>query len=180
VEALLRVSRFIDGLNERVGRATYWLVLVAAMISSANAIYRYVFNNSTNALLEIQWYLFGAIFLLCAGYTLKHEGHVRIDVVNGKLSPRTQTWIDVLGAVFFLLPVTIMIAKLSWPAFIDSFVHKEISSDAGGLIRWPVRLLIPVGFTLLSLQGISELIKRIDELRTGRYRGHTSHHQEIG
>jgi TRAP-type mannitol/chloroaromatic compound transport system permease small subunit len=169
LQALLAISRLIDALNERIGRSVLWLVLVAALISAFNAIYRKIFNDSSNALLEIQWYLFGAIFLLCAGYTLKHEGHVRIDVLYGKLSRRTQTWIDIFGTIFFLLPICVVLAWLSWPVFIEAFVSKEISSDAGGLIRWPIRLMIPIGFVLLVLQGISELIKRIERLRTGDY-----------
>ena len=169
MDGLLKVSKAIDWLNEIVGRSVLWLVLVAALISAFNAIYRKIFSDSSNSLLEIQWYLFGAIFLLCAAYTLKHEGHVRIDVIYGKLSRRTQTWIDIFGTVFFLLPICVLMMWLSWPIFIDAYVHNEISSDAGGLVRWPIRLMIPVGFALLVLQGISELIKRIDRLRTGDY-----------
>lgn len=169
MQALLSISRVIDALNERIGRSVLWLVLVAALVSAFNAIYRKIFNDSSNALLEIQWYLFGAIFLLCAAYTLKHEGHVRIDVIYGKLSRRTQTWIDIFGTVFFLLPICIIIGWLSWPVFMDAFRSGEMSSDAGGLVRWPIRLMIPVGFGLLVLQGISELIKRVQRLRTGDY-----------
>jgi TRAP-type mannitol/chloroaromatic compound transport system permease small subunit len=166
---LLRISRLIDFVNEKIGRTTLWLVLAAALLSSLNAMYRYVFSDSSNALLEIQWYLFGAIFLLCAGYTLKHEGHVRIDVLYGSRSKRTQALIDIFGTVFFLLPIGLIIMWLSWPVFVAAFTHHEISSDAGGLVRWPIRLMIPVGFALLVLQGISELIKRIDHVRTGNY-----------
>jgi TRAP-type mannitol/chloroaromatic compound transport system permease small subunit len=126
---------------------------------------RYLFNLSSNAWLELQWYLFAAVFLLCAGYTLLHNEHIRIDVVSSRLSRRTQLWIDIFGTVFFLLPVTIFIMVLSWPIFSNAWVSNEISGNAGGLIRWPARLMVPAGFFLLSLQGISELIKRIAVLR---------------
>lgn len=158
---LLRVSGLIDALNERVGRAVIWLVLVAVLISAGNAVIRYAFNNSSNAWLEVQWYLFSAIFLLCAGYTLLKNEHIRIDIISGRLSKRTQAWIDVFGTLFFLLPMALVIMWLSWPAFVNSYVRHEISGNAGGLIIWPARLLVPIGFLLLVLQGISELIKRI-------------------
>jgi len=161
VKILLAVSRLIDALNDRVGRVIYWLVLVAVLVSAANATIRYTFNTSSNAWLEVQWYLFSAVFLLCSGYTLLRNEHIRIDVVVSRFSERTLTWIDIIGTVFFLLPMALIIMWLSWPVFMDSFIHNELSSDAGGLLRWPVKLLIPVGFFLLSLQGISELIKRI-------------------
>lgn len=161
MELLLRMSRLVDALNERIGRLVYWLVLVAVLVSAGNAIIRKVFNVSSNAWLELQWYLFSAIFLLCAGYTLLHNGHVRIDVIAGKLSPKAQAWIDILGTLFFLLPMTLMLTWLSWPYFVHSFQNKEISGSAGGLIFWPARVLLPVGFGLLALQGLSELVKRI-------------------
>ncbi|WP_298725261.1 TRAP transporter small permease subunit [uncultured Ferrovibrio sp.] len=161
MKILLAVSRLIDALNDRVGRVIYWLVLVAVLVSAANATVRYTFNTSSNAWLEVQWYLFSAVFLLCSGYTLLRNEHIRIDVVVSRFSERTLTWIDIIGTVFFLLPMALIIMWLSWPVFMDSFIHNELSSDAGGLLRWPVKLLIPVGFFLLSLQGISELIKRI-------------------
>lgn len=161
MKILLAVSRLIDALNDRVGRVIYWLVLVAVLVSAANATIRYTFNTSSNAWLEVQWYLFSAVFLLCSGYTLLRNEHIRIDVVVSRFSERTLTWIDIIGTVFFLLPMALIIMWLSWPVFMDSFIHNELSSDAGGLLRWPVKLLIPVGFFLLSLQGISELIKRI-------------------
>jgi TRAP-type mannitol/chloroaromatic compound transport system permease small subunit len=131
------------------------------MLSSMNAIARYLFNRSSNAWLEMQWYMFAAIFLLCAGYTLLHNEHIRIDVVSSRLSRRTQIWIDIFGTLFFLLPMAILILKLSWPIFMNAWDSGEMSSNAGGLIRWPARMLVPLGFALLSLQGISELIKRI-------------------
>ena|SRR5688572_12401562 len=165
MRSLIAISRFIDAVNERVGRAVAWLVLAAVVVSTANALFRYALNVSSNAWLEIQWYLFGAVFLLAAGYTLKHDEHVRIDIVSGKLSQRARAWIDVLGTVFFLMPTALLILYLAWPMFVQSYVGHEMSSDAGGLVRWPVKLLIPVGFALLALQGISQLIKRIAFLR---------------
>ncbi|MGZ5706899.1 MAG: TRAP transporter small permease subunit [Usitatibacter sp.] len=161
MELLLRMSRLVDAVNERIGRSVYWLVLVAVLVSAGNAIIRKVFNMSSNAWLELQWYLFSAIFLLCAGYTLLHNGHVRIDVIAGKLSPKAQAWIDILGTVFFLLPMALMLTWMSWPYFVHSFQNKEISGSACGLIFWPARLLLPVGFGLLALHGLSELVKRI-------------------
>ena len=158
---LMRLAALIDVLNERVGKAVYWLVLVAVLVSAGNAIIRKVFNVSSNAWLELQWYLFSAIFLLCAGYTLLHNGHVRIDVIAGKVSPKAQAWIDILGTLFFLLPMTLMLTWMSWPYFVHSFQNMEISGSAGGLIFWPARLLLPAGFGLLALQGFSEMVKRI-------------------
>jgi TRAP-type mannitol/chloroaromatic compound transport system permease small subunit len=161
---LLSVARAIDALNERVGRALIWLVLVMVLISAGNATSRYLFNLASNAWLELQWYLFAAVFLGCAGYTLLHNDHIRIDVISARLSPRTQIWIDILGTVFFLLPMSLYLLWLSWEPFVNAWVTGEISSNPGGLVRWPARLMIPVGFLLLSLQGVSELIKRIDRL----------------
>lgn len=160
MQALLRLSRAIDWLNERVGRTVLWLVLVAVLISAANATVRKLFNIGSNAFLEIQWYLFSAIFLLAAGYTLMRNEHVRIDVLLHRFSKRTQIAIDVFGLVCFLLPAAVLIMWLSWPLFVKAYVSGEMSQNAGGLIRWPVYLLIPIGFFLLVLQGISELIKR--------------------
>ena len=165
MKSLLLISKGIDRLNETLGRALIWLVLVMVLVSSGNAVSRYLLNVSSNAFLELQWYLFAMVFLLCAGYTLLHNEHIRIDVVTGRFSARTRAWIDVFGTVCFLLPVTLFIMWLSWPIFMNAWVSGEISSNAGGLIRWPARLMIPVGFFLLSLQGLSELIKRIAFLR---------------
>lgn len=161
MHALLRLAGLIDGLNERIGRAMYWLVLVAVIVSAGNAISRKLFNVSSNAYLELQWYLFSAMFLFCAGYTLLRNEHVRIDVVAGRFSARTQAWIDIFGTLFFLLPVAVLFIWLSWPIFIRTYTHGEISTNAGGLLIWPARLMVPVGFALLTLQGLSELIKRI-------------------
>ena len=159
------IARAIDAVNEAIGRAVLWLVGLATLISAGNALARYGLGISSNAWLEIQWYLFAAIILLAAGYTLRHNGHVRIDVLSGRLKARTRAWIDLLGSALFLLPLCGLMVWLGWPGFADSFQSGERSPDAGGLIRWPVRLLIPLGFALLALQGVAEAIKRIDYLR---------------
>ncbi len=161
----LALSRSIDAVNERVGRFVLWLVLATTLVSAANAGMRYAFGMASNAWLELQWYLFAAIFLLAAGYTLKHNGHVRIDILYARLSPRGRAWIDLLGALVFLLPFSLLLAWFSWPGFADALRHGEVSPDAGGLLRWPVRLMIPLGFGLLALQGVAEIIKRIAFLR---------------
>jgi TRAP-type mannitol/chloroaromatic compound transport system permease small subunit len=161
MKPLLKLSRAIDWLNEQIGHLVYWLVLAAVLISSANAISRYVLNKTSNGWLEMQWYLFAAIFLLCSGYTFLHNEHIRIDVIAGRFSRRTQIWIDVFGTIFFMLPMTVFIMVLGWSMFKESYLVHEVSADPGGLLRWPVKLLVPVGFFLLSLQGVSELIKRI-------------------
>jgi len=160
VNFLLRLSRAIDALNERVGHLVYWLILAAVVVSAGNATVRYLFDKSSNGWLELQWYLFSAVFLLASGYTLLHNEHVRIDVINGHLPPRLRAWIDLLGGLFFLLPMALIIMVLSWPLVVESVLRDEVSSDAGGLLRWPVKLLIPAGFLLLALQGVSEIIKR--------------------
>jgi TRAP-type mannitol/chloroaromatic compound transport system permease small subunit len=161
MRAVLALSRAIDTLNEWVGRTVGWLILAAVLVSSINAVVRYIFDESSNAWLEVQWYLFSAVFLLCAGYTLRRNEHIRIDIVTGRMSPRVRAWIDLLGGLFFLLPAAILIFDLSWPMVIDSWLRHEMSPNAGGLLRWPAKLLIPAGFFLLALQGVSEIIKRI-------------------
>src|SRR5689334_13148404 len=160
VSFLLSVSRLIDRLSERVGHTFYWLVLATVLISAGNAVVRKAFNYSSNSLLEIQWYLFSTIFLFLAGYTLMRNDHVRIDVIAHRLSKRTQIWIDIVGTVFFLFPMAFLIMWLSWPVFVDAYQRHEVSTNAGGLIIWPARLLVPIGFALLIIQGVSELIKR--------------------
>jgi TRAP-type mannitol/chloroaromatic compound transport system permease small subunit len=165
MNVLLKIARLIDAFNERIGRLLIWLVLVMTLVSAANAVSRYLLNISSNAFLELQWYLFALVFLLCAGYTLLHNEHIRIDIIVARFSAQTRAWIDVFGTVFFLLPVSLYIMWLSWPIFLNAWNSGEMSSNAGGLIRWPARLTIPVGFFLLSLQGVSELIKRIAFLR---------------
>ncbi|MFN2644629.1 MAG: TRAP transporter small permease subunit [Burkholderiales bacterium] len=171
MQALLRFARAIDRLNEFIGRWVSWLGLAAVVICAAAATARYALNVGSNAWLEIQWYLNAAVFLLVAAYTLKRHEHVSIDVLASKFSPRVQAWIHILGGIFMLLPATIIIAWYSWPSLFNSYDIQEHSSDPGGLIRWPVRLLIPVAFTLLALQGVSEIIKRVGFLR-GRVREH--------
>ena len=161
MNGLLALARAIDALNERIGRAAMWLVLLATLISAGNAAMRYGFDLSSNAWLEIQWYLFALIFLLGAGYTLKHNGHVRIDILYGRFSPRLQAWVDLLGGLLFLLPLCGLMVWMGWGGFSDSLAVNETSPDAGGLLRWPVKLLLPLGFALLALQGMAEIIKRI-------------------
>lgn len=162
---LLSLSRFIDALNEKVGNGISWALLLSVLICTGNAIVRYAFNTSSNAWLEIQWYLFSAIFLLATAYTLRRNEHVRIDVVAGRFSKRTQVWIDLFGFLLFLLPITCITLYYAIPYAWDSIQSQEVSSNAGGLIVWPAKLLIPAGFLLLALQGISEMIKRIGFLR---------------
>jgi TRAP-type mannitol/chloroaromatic compound transport system permease small subunit len=157
---LLSLSKYIDDLNEKIGLAISWALLAAVLICSGNALIRYTLNTSSNAWLEIQWYLFSAIFLLASSYTLRRNEHVRIDVIVGRFSKRTQVWIDLFGFLFFLLPATLLILYFALPFAYESIRSQEVSSNAGGLIVWPAKLLIPVGFLLLTLQGISEFIKR--------------------
>ncbi len=161
MSSLLLISKYIDAINEKIGLTISWALLAAVFICSGNALIRYLFNTSSNAWLEIQWYLFSAIFLLASSYTLRRNEHVRIDVIVGKFSKRTQVWIDVFGFAFFLLPATVLILYFATPFAFESIRNQEVSSNAGGLIVWPAKLLIPLGFLLLTLQGISELIKRI-------------------
>jgi len=164
MKLLLGLSRTIDALNERVGHLVYWLVLVMVLVSAANATSRYALSIASNAWLELQWYLFSAVFLLCAGYTLRHNEHIRIDIVSSRLSRRAQIWIDVFGLIFFLLPISVYMMWSSWPIFMNAWNSGEVSASAGGLIRWPARLMVPAGFFLLTLQGVSELIKRVATL----------------
>jgi TRAP-type mannitol/chloroaromatic compound transport system permease small subunit len=164
MNALLTLARLIDALTERVGRFAIWLVLVTTLISAGNALARWALGESSNAWLEIQWYLFGAMFLLAAGYTLKHNGHVRIDIFYGRLSVKGQAWIDLIGGLLFLLPMAGLLAWLAWPMFMDAWTTHEMSPDSGGLARWPVKLMLPLGFGLLALQGVAEIIKRIGVL----------------
>jgi TRAP-type mannitol/chloroaromatic compound transport system permease small subunit len=161
VSALLQLSRWIDRLNELVGRYTGWLVLAAVLISAINAAVRKAFNTSSNAFLEIQWYLFAAVFLLAAGYTMLRQEHVKIDVILHRFSKRTQIKVEIFGIVAFLLPFVAAVIALVWPLVTKAYFSGEMSSNAGGLIRWPVYALVPIGFALLGLQGLSELIKRI-------------------
>ncbi len=165
MNALLKLSKLIDALTERIGKSIIWLVLAVTLISAFNALMRYTINYSSNAFLEIQWYLFGMIFLLGAGYTLMRNEHVRIDLVAGRFSARGQTWIDIFGIIFFLMPMAITIMYLPWPIFLIALQNNEQSNNAGGLPVWPARLMIPAGFFLLILQACSELIKRFGFLQ---------------
>jgi len=161
MNALLRLSAAIDLINEKLGVIADWLVLLSCLISAGNAFSRYAFSISSNAWLEIQWYMFASLVLLGASYTLKKNEHVRVDIVYSNLATRKQIAVDVFGTVLFLLPATIILAYLSWPVFYNSWTQGEVSTNAGGLVRWPVKIFLPIGFALLSLQGISELIKRV-------------------
>ena len=165
MRALLAFSRAVDGLNAFVGRYVLWLILASTVISGVNAVVRKAFNMSSNAYLEVQWYLFAAAFLLAAGYTLLNGEHVRIDVVSSRLSKRGQMWIDIFGFIFFLTPMCAAVLFFGVPFFLQGFRSGEMSSNAGGLIRWPVYLMMPLGFALLLLQCWSELIKRIAFLK---------------
>ena len=161
---LLRLSRGIDWINGQFGTIATWLVLIACLVSAGNAASRYLFSESSNGWLEAQWYMFAAMVLLGAPYTLKMNEHVRVDLVYGMVSERTRIWIDIIGGFLFLLPICIILTYFTWPWFVDSWKLNEASSNAGGLLRWPVKLLLPVGFFLMALQGVSEIIKRIAAL----------------
>lgn len=161
MQGLLKFSRAVDWLNAQVGKWVIWLILACTVISGLNAIVRKAFNTSSNAYLEVQWYLFAASFLLAAGYTLLNGEHVKIDVIASKLAKRKQIWIDIIGFAFFLTPVCLVILYYGVPFFLQAWRSGEMSSNAGGLIRWPVYLMMPIGFSLLLLQGVSEFIKRI-------------------
>jgi TRAP-type mannitol/chloroaromatic compound transport system permease small subunit len=160
MQAMLKFSRLVDGLNDRLGRFLIWLILAAVLISAGNAIVRKVFDTSSNALLEIQWYLFASVFMLGAGFAFLKNAHVRIDFISNHLSAKTRNIIDIVGIVVFLFPLCYMLIVISWPLFVNAWSSGEMSQNAGGLIRWPMYALIPLGFALLALQGASELIKR--------------------
>ena len=169
MNALLKISRLIDALNDKIGLIANWLVLFACVISAGNALMRYSFSLSSNAWLEIQWYLFAGIVMLGASHTLRVNEHVRVDVFYSRYGDRARLWLDLLGGILFLLPMAAIIGWLSWPLFLNSYQVGEVSANAGGLLRWPVKILIPLGFLLLTLQGISEIIKRAAAL-TGHLR----------
>jgi TRAP-type mannitol/chloroaromatic compound transport system permease small subunit len=163
--ALLSLARLIDKISTGVGKLTMWLILATTLISAGNALVRKIFNVSSNGLLEIQWYLFAAVFMLGAGYGFLCNSHVRIDFISTKLSSRARNWIDVLGIVLVLMPFCTIGLSLGWSFFLQALYSGEMSQNAGGLIRWPAYALIPAGFFLLLLQGVSELIKRLAFLR---------------
>ena len=161
MKLLLKFSQLVDWFNDQLGRLAMWLVLAAVLISAGNAIMRKAFSIGSNAYLEVQWYLFAGVFMLAASYVFLRNGHVRIDFISSRLSKRTNAIIDALGIVVFLIPLCVILIDLSWPYFMRSYVSGEMSENAGGLIRWPVVMLIPLGFSLLLMQGLSELIKRV-------------------
>lgn len=161
MQALLKFSKAVDWLSGQIGKYVIWLILASTAISGVNAVVRKVFNTSSNAYLEVQWYLFAASFLIAAGYTLLNQEHVKIDVLSSRLSKRGQIWVDVVGFSLFLIPMCLTILWFSIPFFLNGYRSGEVSSNAGGLIRWPVYAMMPLGFSLLLLQGVSELIKRI-------------------
>ena len=156
----MKLSNLIDTLNERVGYLANWAVLLSCLISAGNAMVRYAFDISSNAWLEVQWYLFASVVMLGAAYTFKKNEHVRVDILYTMLSDRGKLWLDLIGTVVFLIPVCVVITYMSWPIFTDSWFGNEMSSNAGGLIRWPFKILLPIGFALVTLQGLSEIIKR--------------------
>jgi len=161
MSALLSLSRLIDAISTGLGKLVMWLILAATAISAGNAVMRKTFSIGSNAFLEIQWYLFAAVFMLGAGYVFLKNGHVRIDFISTRLSKRTNAIIDSLGIVVFTIPLAIIMINLGWPVFYRAYMSGEMSQNAGGLIRWPVVMLIPLGFSLLIMQSVSELIKRI-------------------
>lgn len=165
MNALLRFSRLVDACTDLIGRILIWLILAAVLVSAGNAIVRKLFNTSSNALLEIQWYFYAAVFMLGAGYAFLKNAHVRIDFLSNRFSARARNWIDILGILVFLVPLCVMLIKMSWPLFENAWTSGEMSQNAGGLIRWPVYLMIPAGMALLLAQAASELVKRVAFLR---------------
>jgi len=174
---LLSICAVIDKLNEKVGALANWMVLLACVVSAGNAMVRYAYDTSSNAWLEIQWYMFAYIVMLGASYTLKRNEHVRVDLLYMTLSTRGQLWVDILGTLVFLLPTCAILAWLSWPFFEQSFAVRESSSNAGGLIRWPIKFVLPLGFAMVALQGFSELIKRIAFLNGHPVDGLEAHYE---
>ncbi|WP_439588834.1 TRAP transporter small permease subunit [Hydrogenophaga sp.] len=158
---LLKISRLIDAFSDFIGKLVMWFILATTLISAGNAIVRKLFDSSSNALLEIQWYLFAAVFMLGSGYAFLRNAHVRIDFISSRFSARGRNWVDILGILIFLFPLCYMMATLGWPLFERAWHTGEMSSNSGGLIRWPVYGLIPLGFLILFVQGVSELIKRV-------------------
>jgi TRAP-type mannitol/chloroaromatic compound transport system permease small subunit len=178
VNRLLQASRVIDAVNDRFGTVATWLVLIACLISAGNAVSRHFLNASSNAWLEVQWYMFAAMVLLGGPYTLKVNEHVRVDLLYSSVSERTRLWIDILGGLLFLLPICVILVYFTWPFFVDSWRLHERSSNSGGLLRWPVKLMLPLGFTLMALQGISEIVKRCAAL-TDSYRLHYGYEKPL-
>lgn len=165
MKPLLAFSRYVDGINAVFGKAAEWMILFACVISAGNAFVRYGVSYSSNAWLEVQWYLFAGVVMLGAAHTLQRNGHVRVDLIYGNLRERGRLWVDVFGTIFFLLPAMALLTWMTWPFFLDAWTRWEGSQNAGGLLRWPVKILLPLGFVLITLQGLSELIKRVALLR---------------
>lgn len=165
---LLAFSRAMDAIATQFGKLAEWMVALACLISAGNAVSRYGLGLSSNAWLEVQWYLFAGTVMLGSAHTLHRNGHVRVDLLYGNISERARLWVDVFGLVVFLLPGMALLTWMTWPFFVESYFRDEISSNAGGLIRWPVKLVMPLGFALVALQGLSELVKRIVLLRGDR------------
>jgi TRAP-type mannitol/chloroaromatic compound transport system permease small subunit len=162
---LLKFSRFIDTITAFIGRSVSWLILIAVLVSAGNATIRKVFDTSSNAWLELQWYLYGTVFMLAAAYTLQRNEHVRIDIATSGLSKKTRDWIDLLGHIFFLMPFCLIMVYLGWFFMVHSVQSGEISVNAGGLVLWPAKSMIFLGFALLTAQAVSEIIKRIAVIR---------------
>jgi TRAP-type mannitol/chloroaromatic compound transport system permease small subunit len=165
VQPLLAISEFIDWVNQKIGVACNLLVLLSCLVSAGNAMFRYAFSLSSNGWLEVQWYMFALMVMFGASYTLRRNEHVRVEIFYLYLSERGQLWLDLVGAILFLIPTCLMLAALSWPFFMQSFEVNEWSPNAGGLIRWPIKFVLPAGFALLALQGVSEIIKRVAALK---------------
>jgi TRAP-type mannitol/chloroaromatic compound transport system permease small subunit len=178
MQFLLSICRVIDRITAGFGMLATWAVLLSCLISAGNAGSRYLFSESSNAWLEIQWYLFSVIFLLGAAHTLRCNGHVRVDILYMQISERAKLWVDLFGLIFFLLPACALLGYMGWHLFLESYLRGEMSSNAGGLIRWPVKLVMPAGFALLTLQGVSELIKRIAAL-AGVYHLDAEYHRQV-
>jgi TRAP-type mannitol/chloroaromatic compound transport system permease small subunit len=168
MDSWLKIAGWIDSLTKSFGKIAAWLVLLACLVSAGNAFIRYAFDASSNAWLELQWYMFAGMVMLGTAYTLRLNQHVRVDLIYSRLSPRSAAWVDLLGLIAFLMPATVLMAWLAWPMFFKSFINAEMSMNPGGLLLWPMQLMLPLGFVLLTLQGISEIIKRIGYL-AGRY-----------
>jgi TRAP-type mannitol/chloroaromatic compound transport system permease small subunit len=178
MKLLLSIALAIDFVNERLGRLATWAVLLSCLVSAGNALIRYALDSSSNAWLEMQWYLFAVIVMLGAAHVLKVNEHVRVDVLYGRRSGTGKALTDLFGMIFFVMPVCVLMAWMSWPWFVDSYLSHELSSNAGGLLRWPVKLMVPVGFGMLALQGLSEIIKRVGFL-TGTFEMDTHYERPL-
>jgi len=165
VDRWLRLAHAADWLSARLGAFATWLVLGSCVVSAGNATVRYLISRSSNAWLEVQWYMYAGIVMLGAAHVLRLNEHVRVDILYGRLAPRTRAWVDLLGLIFFLMPATVLFLWMSWPFFYESFVSNELSNNAGGLVRWWVKVTMPVGFAMLAVQGLAEIVKRIGYLR---------------